>query len=379
MKNFLKASNWNGGEWLILLCILQVTLIVIYIAAHTGKSGHEYIQLDKKQAAVVNSLLMMYTDKEEPTRILALDTSKKDLYIKYTQIRIARTNEIVRFLDTEYDSDIAPQTREQVITSLNQFNSKDAGLYLSSLKIKVKSYFWLSGGKAYYETILWCLLGVFTSLIFYVGLKVTPCDPEEAFDINEISNQVAKMFYAPISTLVLVIGYHFLWGNDANMIDVTVNKGVILFSFLSGFYSGRVMKLLDKIKELILPVSKIDAPQPVKEIKKTHINVQLSLAETLARSADGADITEAGFNAAEVILTPEAGGDPIVLDQPREDQDDTFTGDNIKFGKYMLTATYSYKIPGGGAIINLEQEQAITINENEQVVTIILEKADHEG
>ncbi len=262
---------------------------------------------------------------------------------------------------------------------MNEYNSRDVGIYFSKLKVKVHSYFWLSEGKAYFETILWCLLGVFTSLIFYVGIKTTPNDPDESFDINEISNQVAKMFYAPITTLVLVIGYHFIGGNDDNMIDISVNKGVILFSFLAGFYSGRVMKLLDKIKDLILPLTMVDKGGTINETKKARIWVQLSLSASMAGTQEGADITESGFNAAVVTLTPSAGGEAITLSPPTEDQHDTFMADQIIFGEYKLEASYAHKDARGHSIINLEGGKKIAINDTNESFSVVLEKTNYVG
>ena len=382
MKNLFKATSWNGGRWLLFLCVCQLVLVFIYIGLHKGKTGNEYIQLDKKQAEVINGILLIYTDTEQPTSILVLDTTdpiKLANYIKYKNTRVARTKALMRFLETEYDSDIDVLEKEKIEEASNEYNSRDVGIYFSKLKIKVHSYFWLSEGKAYFETILWCLLGVFTSLIFYVGIKTTPTDPDESFDINEISNQVAKMFYAPITTLVLVIGYHFIRGNDDNMIDISVNKGVILFSFLAGFYSGRVMKLLDKIKDLILPLTMVDKGGTINATKKARIWVQLSLSASMAGTQEGADITESGFNAAVVTLTPLAGGEAITLNPPTEDQDDTFMADQIIFGEYKLEASYAHKDARGHSIINLEGGKKIAINDTNESFSVVMEKTNYVG
>ncbi len=109
MKNLFKATSWNGGRWLLFLCVCQLVLVFIYIGLHKGKTGNEYIQLDKKQAEVINGILLIYTDTEQPTSILVLDTTdpiKLANYIKYKNTRVARTKALMRFLETEYDSDI---------------------------------------------------------------------------------------------------------------------------------------------------------------------------------------------------------------------------------------------------------------------------------
>lgn len=380
--NIFKAANWKPGYWLIFLCVFEVMLIIIYLAAHSGKTGHEYVQLDKKQTEVMNGVLLMYPDTGQPSSILyadSSDTAKQTANERLLQLRKARAESVIIHLETAYDGNVEDTSWRIIRKALVEFNAKDCGIYLSNLKIKVKSYFWLSDGDAYYEIVFWCLVGVFTSLIFYVGQRVRPCDPAEAFDPNEISNQVAKMFYAPVTTLVLVIGYHLVGGSDANMIDITVNKGVILFAFLSGFYSGRVMKLLDKIKELLLPATADAKAAPAQDTVKLRATVKLTLAESLAKTPEGAEITEIGFNSAVVTLTPDTGGDAVILSAPEEDQGNTFTANSMVPGKYTLSVQYAHKNAGGDAITNLDTTQTVDLQKNDQEFVVVLEKADHDG
>jgi len=139
------------------------------------------------------------------------------------------------------------------------------------------------------------------------------------------------------------------------------------------------MKLLDKIKDLILPLTRVDKASVVSETKKARIWVQLSLSPSMAGTPQGADITELGFNEAVVTLTPLAGGEAITLSLPTEDQHDTFMGDQIIFGKYKLGASYAYKEVTGNSIINLAGEKEIEIKENNASFSMVLEKTNYDG
>ena len=103
-------------------------------------------------------------------------------------------------------------------------------------------------------------MGVLLGLIYYVGnanriwqVCKTENDCEfSVFHYREIYDHISKIIYAPAATLVIILGYNYLV-TDNTFVHISSGKGMLVFSFLSGFYSGRVMKFLDKLKDLILP------------------------------------------------------------------------------------------------------------------------------
>jgi hypothetical protein len=253
----------------------------------------------------------------------------------------------------------------------------------------MRSYFWLTGSKTYLEAWLWCLIGVFASLIYYVSIantkSLTTAGDEDSgsFKPGEIPGQIGKMFYAPAVTIVLILGYHYLSGGNSNMIDISVNNGLIVFSFIAGFFSGRLMKFLDKLKELILPFSSSNEPPAGTTTAPaastgSDATVQLQLSPSLAQSPEGPDIIENGFNAAEVSLTPDSGGDPITLVNPADDQSDVFTATQVLNGKYSLKATLTYK-KDDTTIINMAGQQKVEISKNGNTFTLLLDKTGDSG
>jgi len=205
------------------------------------------------------------------------------------------------------------------------------------------------------------------------------------------------------------------------MTDITIGKGLLLFAFICGFFSGRVIKFIDRLKDLLLPVSDStgngtttnatntndtaatgtdttdtnntvntaettptkalavienpdraavpDAiPEPV--VTVADITVSLQLAPAVAQSPDGPDIAEAGFNNAKVMLQPADSDEVITLTPPTADEGGSFTIKQLPFGDYSVTAEMAYK--NATTIINLSANQAITVNEASQTFDLPL-------
>jgi len=181
---------------------------------------------------------------------------------------------------------------------------------------------------------------------------------------------------------------------------------LLLFSFICGFFSGRVMKFIDRLKDLVLPVSSSSSTGATgstngtdgadsgtgasgtngtateatgttsdnniaetantgntvtaETANGTGVTVSLQLAPEVAQSADGPDIVEGGFNTAVVTLQPAAGGSPITLAVPSEDQGANFTAKQVPSGKYTLQASMAYK--NTTTVINLSASEAVEVS-----------------
>jgi hypothetical protein len=195
-------------------------------------------------------------------------------------MRSHRAEQIGLFLRNAFkldaDDEIFNAQLKDIRPTLMELNALDVIGFVSGYKFKVGSYFWLTGNNLYWEAVLWSLIGVFTSLIYYVSkangvlLGGQPDDDIGPFDRSQISGQVAKMFYAPVVTAVVVLGFSLVLIQKQVGVDISVNHGLIIFSFIAGFYSGRLMKLLDKLKTAVFP----DSPTPVANAGSGDITVR---------------------------------------------------------------------------------------------------------
>lgn len=375
INKFFTARSWSGASWLLSLCCILTVLVAVYIWIHQDKNrGREYIQLNASQIQGLNNVLSLYPDSGKV--VLQTDSARRS--------RGKRDSAVIGFMQSEYRGNIDSVQILQLRSVICGFDNKDIGNYLAGKKIIVRSFFWLIGSDVYLEAWLWSLFGVLVSLIYYVSLAYSKSlsiigdDDCGKFDPSELPSQIGKMFYAPACTIVIVLGYHFLSASSSNMIDINVNKGLIIFSFISGFFSGRLMKFLDKLKDLFLPVTETSNTGKTNAALKTDASVQLKLSESLLQSPDATAIVEAGYNAAVVTLTPEAGGAMIKLENPEDDQADLFSGKQIALGPYVLQASLSYK-KDEDTIINMAGKQTVLLKEGDNNFTLLLDKTQEEG
>jgi len=404
VNNFFVAEWWSGASWLLVLILLLLGTTGIYLGTHNKPHyGYEFVSLNVDQQKAFNDIVGVYTDGEKPTSMLVADTIEEaeqipapathprlDAYRKAVSIRIKKAEVIDSFLTSTLQGDvkagagrnessILEQEVHRISPTLLELNTKDVTAFVFARKFKADSYFWLAGMKMYWEAIFWSLFGVLVSLIYYVSTanKLEQENKEDQdigpFKTSEISGQVAKMFYAPAVTIVIVLGYSFFAGRSQTAIDISVNHGLILFAFTAGFYSGRLMKLLDKLKDAILPFS--DNQSPAKDSGgKGDVKVTPKLSDAVANSPEGPWIKEAGFNAATVTLEPtEGSGTPITLDKPANDKDAAFTGKQVPYGKYTVRVKYAYD-DKQHAVINLTANQDIEVGEKSLAFTVELNK-----
>ena len=375
MKNeymqFLHAKTWSGRSWLLMLCFLLSIVIIGYVASHNIWKGKQYVQLDKQQILILNKYLNNDPGKSTRTDSILLYRQQRDAYL-------------IAFLKSEMHQQLDQKEFAQTMDLVGKMNHESVIDYLAEKKFLVHSIFWLTGNKTYIEALLWSLMGVLVSLIYYVSIANTKSlhtagtDDSGSFDPAEISGQVAKMFYAPTCTIVLILGYQYLIDANNSMIDISVNNGLIVFSFISGFFSGRVMRFLDRLKELILPFGTSSQPTATHSNHFGEVEVMVDLSESVSKSEYGASIAEAGFNAANVSLTPKNGGDTIALINPVDDQADTFFGKDIPYGIYTLQAQLSFQSEDD-SIINLSASKEIEIRNKQEKIQLLLEKFVEEG
>lgn len=375
MKNdsmqFLQAKTWSGRSWLLMLCFLLSVVIIGYVVSHNIWKGKQYVQLDKQQILLLNKYLNNDQHKSSNSDSISFYRQQRDTYL-------------IAYLKSEMHQQLDQKEFTRTMDLISKMNHENVIDFLAEKKFLVHSVFWLTGNKAYVEALLWSLMGVLVSLIYYVSIANTKSlhtagtDDSGSFDPAEISGQVAKMFYAPTCTIVLILGYQYLIDTNNSMIDISVNNGLIVFSFISGFFSGRVMRFLDRLKELVLPFGTSSQPTTTQSVQSGDIEVTLDLSDSVSKSEYGPSLAEAGFNASIVSLVPQKGGDVISLINPAEDQADTFFGKNIPYGTYQLQAILSHKLDDD-TIINLQAQKEIEIKSVQEKISVTLEKVMFEG
>jgi len=130
-------------------------------------------------------------------------------------------------------------------------NNNAVFIALPYISTERRSYFWLFGEKKYIEVIFWAVFGVLANLIYYASENMRT----GRFRPDELPVYVAKLIYAPWVTLVIILGYDIVFTSSQSGPE-NYSYGLIVFSFVLGFFSGRAVGLLSKLKDAILPSGK---------------------------------------------------------------------------------------------------------------------------
>ncbi len=125
-----------------------------------------------------------------------------------------RINKALLYVRTEFNNKLQPDQEDIIKAYISTFSAQEVGSYLAQLKLKVVSYFWLSGPFMYFEMIFWVIFGVICSNIFMLGI-LGRTRGLEAFDSREVPYQVAKFFlctffasslsYSPTTTISIAM------------------------------------------------------------------------------------------------------------------------------------------------------------------------------
>lgn len=150
-----------------------------------------------------------------------------------------------QYLTLKYDPD--PAGTKTINNVLHGFDKKGAIAILTQTGIESRSFFWLLGDSSFLEIIFWSLFGVICSYLYYFVENYK----KGSLDEKEYPSYVSKMLYTPFVTIILYISPSIFTK------DVSFTKNMdywtLVIAFILGFFSGRAVELLDKIKNFLFP------------------------------------------------------------------------------------------------------------------------------
>lgn len=321
-KSLLKSliKYWSQiNPYIFLLCSILTLVIGIYLSIHGGSQGRNATE---KNSAGIETLKLNTTDIAFISTSLLSDSVRNDT-VKLKQLDIIEDYLLLQY--PGWDS----VNRIQLKKYFKNLSPASLTASLDKQKIQVSSYFWLSGKWAYAEIIYWALFGVLASLIFYVSDIAK--DPKTPFNPKQIPSQIAKLFYAPLVTLILIFSYDYFAGENA--VDIEASKGMLIVSFLLGFYSGRAMEMLNRVKELLLPYNSTppEGKQPTPEAEEPTPEVKV-----LIRLAPSEELNEEQLADAVVTLIADGEEKEEALDRG---EDGTYSASIKKDKQYQLKAS----------------------------------------
>lgn len=391
-KSIWDFSGYKEHQWFRWLAVKLLLAGGLYLVLHfiigawiqkNKNWDYEYVTLDDRQLLHINriyfdSVIVIQPDTPAASGGQAAATTPP-LYNR-DSIHHEKT---LCYLDNEFNHKIDTAQLSLIRKYLLQTKGQEATSYLANARLKVQSYFWLVGPSVYFEILFWSIFGVIASLLFNLGQLVRnrttdPDNPSSVFDASEIPSQIAKLLYAPLCTLTIVLGYNFFV--DANIVDISSSKGVIVFAFIGGFYSSRLIAFLDRLKEVILPQSgssTLSTQQKGEPSLLKDVRLELSLDKTGLTAEEQAAVMDLGLDNTDITLVSARDGKTVKPEKTNEDQTGAFIVREIKAGKYQLQARWSQEVLG--APLNLEASGEVQIASATNALPIVLKKTKDEG
>lgn len=399
-KKIFTIEFWQKeNNWLLLLTLLLITTLVIYLGVHSMEQFKaespedyfdepheaEYKKMDEADIAYLTSLINVGSTSIPIPGQNNNNTGDSNSVVQdeatFAGIRFQHNpnNRVVKDFIVSQLPYVYPQDTAKIFNLLDEQPNSLAVAFIQNARFRVKSYFWLAGPHTYLEVIFWTIFGVITSILFYISSAIAN---GIGFRSEESPGHLAKIVYAPFISLIIIFSYNVI-SNPDSFIDVSASKGTLIISFLLGFYSSRAMKLLDKIKDVVLPYGdKTTADEEREKDNQETVTTETSTTKDISVNVAINDPTHEDQEALQghiskttVSLVPNEGGEPIPLEQKGEDElNDTFIGENIAEGTYTLSANLTTT---DGE--NYEATEPITINGEETTFSLTLTKTGVSG
>jgi hypothetical protein len=359
---FWDFKGYDERRWFKFLAVNLIIVAILYVGGHIYSNlcgqefNYEYDSISKEKMTFITQITV-------------------DVSIKDPKERVAK---LMQYIDNIFNYKIDPIQRSKINRFLITAKPTQIISYLTNTRFMVKSFFWLIGPFVYLEIVFCAVFGVLSSLLFNMGHIIKNsttdlADPRTTFDSSEVPYQVAKLLYAPICTLAVILGYNFF--KDENIADISSSKGVIAFAFICGFYSGRLIALMDRLKEVLLPteaspiISKSSnsnlAPIKNLSVRVTADLTQLSDEEKTLMGANWLNETEvqmAAINSKTSFKATRSANDALGV----------FTISDFFPGNYKITA--SYKKENGAVDIELTGNITGPIRSDNGPIDLVLKK-----
>ncbi|GAB2799183.1 hypothetical protein GCM10027275_51260 [Rhabdobacter roseus] len=253
-------------KWFLWVTSVLTGLVVIYLLLHFFIPGAEIIKLSKQETTDVNLILFgesnSFRTPTDTTKALGGEKTKREAMTDEEIDRIRKATVYTYIFSVR--KPLCKADSVNFTTYFNQFNRTQFSVVIPNYPIRVKSYFWLTEGNrkqelyncnlvegsVYLEIIFWTWFGLIASLLYSVSEALKT----ELFDLKELNTHIAKFFYAPLCSLIIYFSINKLVSQgDIELAEFS--KGTIILAFILGFFSGRAIELLTRIKDLILPLN----------------------------------------------------------------------------------------------------------------------------
>jgi len=151
------------------------------------------------------------------------------------------------FLEEKYQIHQLEPYRKNLAELIDSLGKENFVQYITHTGIRKKSFFWLSGDAAIIEVIFWSLFGTLCSFLYYFVEN----KKKGTVDQREFPSYIAKIFYTPFVSIIIYFSPN-LFTTD-NSFSLFFGYWTIVIAFVLGFFSGRAIELLDRLKNFLFP------------------------------------------------------------------------------------------------------------------------------
>ena len=227
-------------NWFFISFGISFAVIVVYLLLHWGLDGEAMsVNLNKKDISAINSIL----DSD------SLETNKKEEVIFYLDQMLGVDS--ISLAQQKYSSSEIRAINDLYSTAhtINQYSVTALKPILPFLSFTRPAPFWLKGSRAILEIVFWAFFGLAASVLY----RGSEAIKSKQFDVRKIPVHLAKIIYAPLSAIVIFFSVDALI-LSSNISITNINYWTIVLSFILGFFSGRTVELLRRIKDIVLPL-----------------------------------------------------------------------------------------------------------------------------
>jgi hypothetical protein len=382
-------------NWFVSLILILCGLAIFYVTVHWALSekkrtriGYEYVKLDDGLQAHIDQIYVANKSDAEAGQQAADTAPVSSLTCTTSDCKAER---VIDYLNNYYNQNLDSEQTEHILKHLRKASDQEAISFLHGQRFRVKSYFWLTGPEVYFEIMFWSIFGVICSLLYMLSdlhRKSSSNDdtdnPKESFDPSEIPYQIAKIFYAPFTILVIILGYNYVQGS--NVQDISTSKGMLVFAFLGGFFSGRLMAFLNRLKDALLPAGDSAAsastttgntPPPINgQDQEVVLDLDPAIDAALLTA-----ISQNGLPSAVVTFTNGAG--QVVNASPKAQQLPVFSyvAPGITPGTYTINAEWEGSVQTAAnpapQTVNLVARTEVNADQNATPIRITMRLSAH--
>ncbi|MBK9983442.1 MAG: hypothetical protein IPP15_13825 [Saprospiraceae bacterium] len=314
--------------------IIALTYVLLHVFCKTPREQIKFLNTDQVDA--VRTIL-----------------GEHDTTLSIAQQDLVNFERVVMYLTHVLDVDDTAIVKDRIqIYSLESLPT-----LLSSIPFKVGSSFWLHGPMQYWEIVFWSIFGVIASIIYYGAEAIGRSE----FDRNKIPGHIAKLVYAPISSLVIIFSFSLFVANGS-IITTGISNAILVIAFILGFFSGRTVEFLNRLKNLVLPLGN----DSVEGVPNSTSELQGSITGKI-EVLDGSSPLE--IEPKDIAIILQSSDDPSKITfTTNPDSNLNFEFKEIAPGHYWLMAEYVEKNTDLNKARAFRAERDLIVKDTDRVI-----------